>query len=192
MNPLHTKLRHLPNVITASRGLAGPVVAWLLLMQGAPRIAFWVFAVAALTDLFDGWLARTVGGGATELGAWLDPLSDKVLVGFSWAGLLAVGWAPWWLAAPMLARNLFVGLAWWFVGDHRGKRIPSSALGQVMASFEGTSIGLLLFHGPWGLVHWPSVGVWVGLISLLLSAASLVGYGRDALAASVDPEVSPG
>lgn len=179
MNQFRPFIRLIPNLLTASRGVAGPVVFWLMLVAGEPWVAFWVFAAAAFTDLFDGWLARTIGGGGTELGAWLDPASDKCLVGFTWLALLCVGWAPWWLVVPMLIRNVLVGVLWWIVTDENGERFEPSGWGQVMASFEGTSLGILMFHGPWGLVHWPSVGVWVGLISLALSLVSALGYARS-------------
>ncbi len=177
-------LRALPNLLTAARGVGGPLIAWLLLVGQAPNIAFWLFAALALSDLIDGWLARRWIGD-NPIGRWLDPTADKLLYDFTWLGLASVGWAPWWLALTCVARSLVVA-AVWITQARRDYHFAPSALGQVMVSFEGTALGILLFHGPWCDVHWPSVGVAVGTISLALSAASLIGYAgtwtRDARA----------
>ena len=163
--------------MTTARGAAGPAVAWLLLTPGWSYIAFWVFAGAALTDLFDGWLAKS-SGQKNPIGRWLDPLADMILVCCAWVALWAIGWAPWWLVIPSLARAFIITVAWLeFV--RRDIKVPPSSWGQVRASFEGTAIGILLFHGPWGVVHWPAVGVAVGMLSLALSVASLIGYIID-------------
>ncbi len=167
-------LRALPNLITAGRGLAGPIVAWLLVVHLANWIAFWLFILAALTDLFDGWLARKLESDPV-LGAFLDPLADKVLVGCTWLALGAVGWAPWWLAGFHLTRDALVAVLW--ERDRRcGVTWAPSMLGQLMTSYEGTAIGVLLFHGPWNGTHWPSVGVAIGVFSLLLSIFSAAAY----------------
>lgn len=168
-------LRHAATVITASRGLAGLVIPALLLVFDRPWLAFWVFVFAMLTDLIDGWVARATGGDPA-LGAFLDPLADKLIIGGCWIGLLLRGWAPWWLGGPLLARDLIVATLWRRDRSSGVTRLPSK-LGQVATSYEGTAIGILLFHGPWRGVHWPTVGVGVGLAALLLSLLSAILYG---------------
>ncbi|TGY90081.1 CDP-alcohol phosphatidyltransferase family protein [Marinicauda algicola] len=85
--------RHLPNLVTIGRALAGLAGAWMLLHArhlhleaGTQEAAVWfaagsglVFAIAALSDGLDGWLARALGA-TSPLGALLDPIADKVLV----------------------------------------------------------------------------------------------------------------
>lgn len=163
----------MPNLVTASRGLAGPIVAWCLI-SGHHRAGFWLFTAAAFTDLFDGWLAARLGSDR-ELGAWLDPLADKVLGGTTWLTLWWLGWAPGWLVWPLLVRDLVVGVLW-HVLSARGVTWRAAPLGQVATSYEGAALGILVFHGPWLGVHWPSVGVWVGLSGLALSFVSAIGY----------------
>lgn len=170
-------LRNLPNCVTVARGLAGPVVLGLLVGADAPRAAFWLFAFAAATDLFDGWLAGRMGSDRA-LGAFLDPLADKVLGGCAWVGLLLRGWAPWWLVAPLVARDLVVAAGWW-LSRRRGRVWRASRLGQVATSYEGASLGILMFHGPLGGIHWPSVGVVVGVCGLVLSLVSALAYARS-------------
>jgi phosphatidylglycerophosphate synthase len=165
-------LRSLPNCVTAARGLLGPVVAWLLLWGDRPRAAFWVFTFAAFTDLFDGALAKRLGSDR-RLGALLDPLADRLLGACTWIALVLVGWAPVWLVAPLLLRDLVVGIGW-TLARRRGRVWQASRLGQVATSYEGASLGILLFHGPLAGIHWPSVGVVVGGCGLALSLASAV------------------
>ena len=167
----------LPHALTASRGVAGLVVAWWLL-SGWPFAAFWLFVAAAFTDLFDGWLARRWGADRA-IGAWLDPLADKVLADAAWIALLLKGWAPAWLVAAFLLRDAIV-VVWFLVGHRRGLRYTPNLFGQWMASFEGTSIGILLFHGPWLDTNWPAVGVVIGVVALLCAVAGAVTQGVDA------------
>lgn len=166
--------RHVPNLVTAGRGLCGPVVAWLLIAQQAPQAAFALFTAAAFTDLFDGWLAQRLGSDRV-LGAFLDPLADKVLGACTWVALAWIGWAPLWLVGPLLARDAIIALLW-AVYRRRGIQWRASPFGQVATSYEATALGLLLFHGPFWGVDWPTVGAWVGLQGLCLSYASALGY----------------
>jgi len=87
---MNSLLRQLPNILTIGRGLAGVIGGWVLVQSSlalvesdAVRlglIAALVFVLAALTDWLDGWLARAMGA-ESALGALLDPIADKVLVG---------------------------------------------------------------------------------------------------------------
>lgn len=83
-------LRHIPNLVTVLRGVGGIAGAWLLLQSAGAALeetaVFYavlsglIFVAAALTDWFDGWLARRFSA-ASSLGALLDPIADKVLTG---------------------------------------------------------------------------------------------------------------
>lgn len=167
-------LRAIPNLITAGRGLCGPVVLWLMLVADQPWVAFWVFAVGMMTDLFDGWLAQRWGSDR-ELGMFLDPLSDKVLGASTWIALWARGWAPPWLVIPLLTRDVVVAVGW-RLARRKGSLWTASRLGQVATSYEGAALGILLFHGPWLDVRWPVVGATVGLFGLTGSLLSAIGY----------------
>jgi CDP-diacylglycerol--glycerol-3-phosphate 3-phosphatidyltransferase len=167
-------LAALPNAITASRGLAGPIVAVLVLGFGQDEAAFAVFLVAILTDLVDGSLARALGA-TSRLGRWLDPVADKMLADTTWLTLGIVGWAPWWLVGAMLARDAVVTVGWW-VTRHRSLPAAPPMLGRLTVSFEGVALPVLLFRNPWLDVHWPSVGVVLGGISVTLAVLSAVSY----------------
>lgn len=96
----------LPNLLTASRLVLAPFVAWRLYV-GDVEGAFWLFALAALTDLLDGNLARLLNQ-RSVLGAWLDPIADKVMLLTTLTMLALVGLLPIWLLAVVLVRDVVI------------------------------------------------------------------------------------
>ena len=107
-------LRHLPNLITGLRLILVAPIVWLLL-EGRYRESFYLFVVAGVSDLVDGFLARHFGW-TSRLGAILDPLADKALVVGT---LLVLGWRgelPFWLVSLAVGRDaMLLGLS---VGYH--------------------------------------------------------------------------
>jgi cardiolipin synthase (CMP-forming) len=101
-------IRHLPNLLSGLRLLAAPVAAWLIL-QERDTAALAVFAVACLSDLLDGFVARRWGF-ASRSGAWLDPAADKLLMILCLVALLQMGRAPLWLVLLVLLRDLGIAL----------------------------------------------------------------------------------
>jgi CDP-diacylglycerol--glycerol-3-phosphate 3-phosphatidyltransferase len=168
-------LRLVPNAITVIRGLCGPVVVLLVVHYGSHFVAFWVFVAAMVTDLLDGWVARRLGA-ISALAEILDPVADKLLTDLAWVGLAWVGFAPAWLAIGMLARDAIVIGAWLVWALPRGLRWSPRPMGQISVAFEGVSLAVLLFHGPWLDVHWPTVGAVLGAIGLALSIGQLLEY----------------
>jgi phosphatidylglycerophosphate synthase len=167
-------IRHLPNAITAARGLCGPVVMVLLLEWGANHAAFWLFIAAIASDMVDGFLARRLGA-TSALALFLDPFSDKLLTGCVWAALGLVGYAPIALVGLSLSRDFVVGVIWAW-GSSRGREWEPRPLGQTSVAFEGVAISVLLFHGPFLDVHWPTVGTVLGWMGFSLSLLQLLEY----------------
>ena len=100
------------NQLTILRLLLAPVFA-LCMLYGRPGWALVVFAVAALTDLFDGLLARR--SGPTTLGAWLDPMADKLLLAtmfimLTLPGLGLTARIPLWLTVLVISRDVAIVL----------------------------------------------------------------------------------
>ena len=81
---------NLPNLITVGRVILVPVVFWLLI-TGQTEWAFIVFIIAGVSDAVDGYLAKTFNW-KTELGAYLDPLADKLLIVSIFLALVTAGW----------------------------------------------------------------------------------------------------
>ncbi|MEQ1566227.1 MAG: CDP-alcohol phosphatidyltransferase family protein [Myxococcota bacterium] len=169
-------IRQLPNAITASRGALGPVVMYVVVVLHHDLLAFWLFLFAICTDLVDGWVARRLNA-TSRAALFLDPLADKLLTDFAWAALAWVGHAPVSLAVLMIVRDLAIGVAWAMARSRAGAWSPRP-LGQIAVAFEGTGLCVLLFHGPWLGIHWPSVGTFLGWLSLGLSLVALSEYSR--------------
>jgi cardiolipin synthase len=96
----------IPNLITLGRILLVPVVVWAI-ASGEMRIAFLLFLVAAISDAVDGFLAKRFGM-TTELGAYLDPLADKVLIVSIYLTLGFNGIIPRWIVILVVSRDIMI------------------------------------------------------------------------------------
>lgn len=145
----------------------------------AYEAAFWLFLGAMATDMLDGFVARRLGA-ESPAAMVLDPLADKLLTDFTWAALAMVGFAPVWLACTVIVRDVFVASVWAW-GLPRGRQWPARPSGQTGLAFEAVGLSVLLFHGPWVDVHWPTVGAVISTIALALSVVQLLEYagGRN-------------
>ena len=105
-------IRYVPNALTVFRLLCLPVFFWLYSLQG-PGFA-WKAAllmwVAAWSDLADGYIARKYHA-ESEFGRILDPVVDRAFFLTVFAAYITFGTMPWWAAAPVLARDVLLGLA---------------------------------------------------------------------------------
>ena len=121
---------NLPNSITVARIMAAPFIAGLALAPSwPPRLAaFVLFIVAAVTDYYDGMLARTRGL-VTDLGKLLDPLADRIFIVALAVALVAEDALPLWLALSVVARDVILVAAFPFV-DRSITRIPVSFAGK--------------------------------------------------------------
>src|SRR5204862_277586 len=96
----------LANWLTILRILLIPIfVSLLVYRKPAPALA--VFGAAALTDLLDGWIARRQGS-QSRLGAFLDPVADKLLLTASFVTLTYLRVLPFWIAAVVLSRDVIL------------------------------------------------------------------------------------
>jgi cardiolipin synthase (CMP-forming) len=105
---------NIPNFITLGRIIAVPIVFWLLL-TGQAKAAFLIFVAAGVSDAVDGYLAKRYHW-QTELGAYLDPLADKLLIVSIYIALGVRGELPSWLVIAVVSRDFAivaaVMLAW--------------------------------------------------------------------------------
>ncbi len=100
-------MRHLPNLICVVRLLlVWPIVR--ALHAGADLAALVVFIAAAVSDGLDGYLAKRRLD--SELGKFLDPLADKLLLVAVFIECAWLGLVPWWLTAAVVARDVMIGL----------------------------------------------------------------------------------
>lgn len=152
----------LPNILTVARIALTPVIALLPFIRGAaPKIiAFVVFLAAAISDIYDGKLARERKE-VTDLGKLLDPLADKLLL---FATLVPIYWItrypmrqyeiPWWghlplwVALLLIGRELFMTGFRWFA-KRRGVVIAAQRAGKVKTVIQDVFIGATILWFAW-------------------------------------------
>jgi cardiolipin synthase len=100
---------NIPNFITLARVMSVPVIFWLL-VNGHARGAFVVFLLAGVSDAVDGFLAKRYGW-TSELGAYLDPLADKILIVSIYIALGVGREIPLWLVVAVVSRDILILLA---------------------------------------------------------------------------------
>ena len=96
----------IPNLITLARIILVPVVVWAI-ASGELRLAFLLFLAAAVSDAVDGFLAKRFGM-KTELGAYLDPLADKVLIVSIYVTLGITAVIPLWIVILVVSRDFMI------------------------------------------------------------------------------------
>jgi cardiolipin synthase len=133
-----------PNAISALRILLVPVVVLLVLVKTdrAAYAATAVFVAGGLSDFLDGYLARRYGT-STLTGAWLDPLSDKLLVAAAVISLTAVSRFPVWAAVVILVREAAVSLLRAYMGTRRAS-MPASRIAKWKTATQIAAIGLYM------------------------------------------------
>jgi CDP-diacylglycerol---glycerol-3-phosphate 3-phosphatidyltransferase len=101
----------LPNQLTILRIILTPVFLYLFLSNDPVliQISLFVFFIAALTDWYDGWLARKFNY-ITDWGKFWDPLADKILTSTAFLGFVIVGLLPLWMVLLTIIRDLVVTL----------------------------------------------------------------------------------
>ena len=144
--PRRVSAWNVANGLTTVRILLIPVFV-LTLFHGDGHQPGWrvlatvVFAIASITDRFDGEIARRRGI-VTEFGKLADPIADKALVGAALIGLSILGDLPWWITVVMLGREAGVTvLRFWVI---RHGVIPASRGGKVKTMLQTVAIGLYL------------------------------------------------
>jgi CDP-diacylglycerol--glycerol-3-phosphate 3-phosphatidyltransferase/cardiolipin synthase len=156
----------LPNLLTLSRILAVPLLAFLLWWPDwrlGYGLAFGLYSLMGITDYFDGYLART-SGTVSKLGVFLDPIADKIMI----AAVILVLTAQGVLRGPyvgdahviagliILVREIAVSGLREFLGGLQVS-IPVSKLAKWKTTFQIIALGALILGG--ALPGW---NVWLG------------------------------
>jgi CDP-diacylglycerol--glycerol-3-phosphate 3-phosphatidyltransferase len=200
-------MRQLPNLLTGLRlvlalftffALAG--VAGLSDMLPPEtqffyeRLAFAAFVLAAITDFFDGWLARKLE--ATSLwGAILDPIADKVLVCTAVLGLMALHATGVVVPGALILFREFAVSALRETAASKGVRLPVTLLAKWKTTFQLLALGAMLMTACWaafGLPSDPSVLgpadggalalLWLATVITLITGVQYALQARRALA----------
>jgi CDP-diacylglycerol---glycerol-3-phosphate 3-phosphatidyltransferase len=160
---------NLPNVLTMLRIVAVPVVV-VALLEETPQgdvIAAAVFALAALTDGLDGYIARRRKE-ITTFGKLMDPLADKLLITAALVSLVSLNRLAAWVAMVIIAREFAVtGLR--SVAAERGVVIAASWLGKVKTALQVLAVFALIAVKPTPL--WANLVVYAAVVATLVSGA---------------------
>ncbi len=183
---MQSKALNLPNLLTYARIIMVPMVAGLVIWGGA--LAHWlalgIFIIAAITDFFDGWLARRWQL-QSSLGRMLDPIADKLLVAAALLALVGdntIEGAHLWAAIIILCREVLVSGLREYLAELRVS-VPVTQLAKWKTTIQFIAMCFLI-AGPAGDVVLP-YNTLIGL-SLLWMAAGLTLYtGYDYFRAGV-------
>jgi len=165
-----------PNILSLARIAAAPILVVLLYFpsRAVCMAATLVFVAASVTDVADGLLARRMGL-VTNLGKFLDPLADKILIGTALIMLTRLHWVEAWVAAAIVGREMTVtGLR--AVAADAGMVIAADRFGKLKTILQTAALLPLLAHYPmWGFDPAP-LGNALLYAALILTVGSGVNY----------------
>jgi CDP-diacylglycerol--glycerol-3-phosphate 3-phosphatidyltransferase len=168
-----------PNLLTLARIGAAPLLVYLMLFpEPAPSaIAAGVFFAATITDFLDGYIARSYGSG-TNLGKFLDPLADKIIVTAALIMLAATPRAPHvpgWMVVVMVSREFLVtGLR--AVAAAEGRIMAAEELGKYKMVLQSIAVQGLLIHYRYFHVDFHAAGMFILWIAMAMTVWSGADY----------------
>ncbi|MBV7699442.1 CDP-diacylglycerol--glycerol-3-phosphate 3-phosphatidyltransferase [Streptomyces sp. TRM70350] len=171
---------NIANLLTMLRLLLVPGFVALMLADGGydpawRSLAWAAFAIAMITDLFDGHLARRYNL-VTDFGKIADPIADKAIMGAALICLSALGDLPWWVTAVILGRELGITLLRFLV--IRYGVIPASRGGKLKTLTQGVAVGMYVL----ALTGWlATLRFWVMAAAVVLTVATGLDYVRQAI-----------
>ncbi|MET7293706.1 CDP-diacylglycerol--glycerol-3-phosphate 3-phosphatidyltransferase [Streptomyces griseoloalbus] len=171
---------NIANLLTVLRLFLVPAFVALMLADGGydpvwRSLAWAAFAIAMITDLFDGHLARTYNL-VTDFGKIADPIADKAIMGAALICLSALGDLPWWVTGVILGRELGITLLRFLV--IRYGVIPASRGGKLKTLIQGVAVGMyvLALTGWLATLRW-----WVMAAAVVLTVLTGLDYVKQAI-----------
>lgn len=180
-NPLKLNLA---TILTLIRIAAIPVVVILFYWKApwARPLAAYVFALAAITDLLDGYIARSYGQ-MSRFGAFLDPVADKLMVAISLV-LLVQGDPKFYvdvIAIIIIGREITVSaLREWMATVGAAGTVAVSWLGKVKTTMQMVGIGFMIHREPAFGLDLYRIGFWLLVVAAVLTLWSMLDYLRAA------------
>jgi CDP-diacylglycerol--glycerol-3-phosphate 3-phosphatidyltransferase len=175
---------NLPNILTWLRIVAIPLVVLLFFMPNswADPAAGLLFAAASITDSLDGYLARRMGL-TSRLGAFLDPVADKLIVAVTL--VLLVSKNPHWIvvisAAVIIGREIAISaLREWMAELGQRTKVAVSSFGKYKTILQMVGLSMMLYRNP--LLGLPvyELGVALTILAAILTLMSMIMYLRAA------------
>jgi len=174
----------LPMLLTWARIAMVPLVVGVFYLPDAwvaPSVknvtACTLFTLAAITDAFDGYLARRYGQ-TSQLGAFLDPVADKLMVCAALVVLLGLGRIDALVALIIIGREITVSaLREWMAQIGASRSVAVSSLGKIKTVAQMIAIPVLLFHDPlFGVFDVRPIGTALIYLAAVLTTYSMLYY----------------
>lgn len=141
-----------------------------------------IFIVGAITDWFDGWLARTLGQ-TSAFGAFLDPVADKLMVAAALIVLVRLGRVDVFVALVIIGREITISaLREWMAQIGRSASVAVATLGKFKTAVQMTALPMLLYHKPLYGHDLQQYGTVLIYIAMVLTLWSMCYYLYRALA----------
>jgi CDP-diacylglycerol--glycerol-3-phosphate 3-phosphatidyltransferase len=174
---------NVPNVLTWLRILMIPVVVAVFYVpesvvpaHSQNLVATVLFSAAAITDWFDGWLARKLGQ-TSEFGAFLDPVADKLMVAAALIMLVELNRVGAPIAAIIIGREIAISaLREWMAKLGEAKSVAVNLLGKIKTAAQMIAIPLLLYHDPIGAFDPQALGTILIFAAAALTLFSMFYY----------------
>jgi len=177
---------NLPMILTWARIAMIPMVLGVFYLPDSVLPSHWknvtactLFTLAAITDGFDGYLARKYQL-TTPLGAFLDPVADKLMVCAALIVLLALGRIDEFVALVIIGREITVSaLREWMAYVGASASVAVNWLGKMKTIMQMVAIPVLLYHDPlFGVVPVAAIGTVLIYIAAALTVYSMMYYLR--------------
>jgi CDP-diacylglycerol--glycerol-3-phosphate 3-phosphatidyltransferase len=162
----------IPNILTLLRIVLIPVFILVYYLPGswAPLAAAGIFSIAAITDWFDGYLARRLEQ-SSPFGAFLDPVADKLMVAAALVVLVETFAEPWMTvpAVIIIGREIVISaLREWMAELGKRASVAVSMIGKIKTTLQMASIIILLAFPPLSVLSWIGVAALYGAALLTL------------------------
>jgi CDP-diacylglycerol--glycerol-3-phosphate 3-phosphatidyltransferase len=168
---LSNEIWNLPNSLTLFRIFLVPLLVVVLLTKfsGREYAGLAIFLVAAITDFFDGFIARRRNQ-ITRLGTLLDPIADKLLMSAAFISLVELQYAKAWMVVIIIGREFAIsGLR--SIASQQGVTIAASSLGKGKMVSQVVAISLLILGHELGqFLFIGTIALWVVMVFALVSA----------------------
>ncbi len=167
-------VRRLPNILSATRMILAPIFLLLYIQDEVVwrALSIGIFAVAVVTDFFDGYIARLYGY-QTAYGVFLDPLADKFLTfaGFICLPFINAEQFPWWAVGVIVFRDIIItGMR--MVADHRNMSMKTRFTAKLKTMAQMIFLYLVLMVGVF-----INTDVWLSTYSIELMQSGVLEWG---------------
>jgi cardiolipin synthase len=174
---------NIPNLLTWMRIILIPLFVGIFYFEKSwvslpdqNLVATVIFTLAAITDWFDGWLARKLNQ-TSAFGAFLDPVADKLMVAAALIVLLQLGRMDAIIALIIIGREITISaLREWMAHLGASRSVAVSLIGKIKTASQMIAIPMLLYDDPIGRFDPHIWGTWLIYIAAVLTLLSMFYY----------------